>query len=314
MVTHHRHQAAHAVYHAAHAAEREETHVVAPGETLSVIASRFHSRGWTDLIDWRPIFRLTRERTGLWRNQEKPSQLGNPDLIHPGELLVIPRSRAGYRGVINRINSLKQDTISTPMFAAEVKEEEEHFSKGLNFLSDVLVFVGTLGASAAASARSAQVAKLTVGAAAKNALKEKTLAAVEMGLKIIEYGAETTGHEDVAKYASKASKVVHSVDLVHGLKHGGLKELKELKLKREYWKLIGESVGQVVDGIDVALEWTQPAKLSKGFIKLFTGTDVDAIIAREVEYEKQAKVKLIHQLENKVSKLRLEMQLVYADT
>jgi len=62
-----------------------------------------------------------------------------------------------------------------------VKKEEEHFSEGLNFLSDVLVFIGTAGASAATAARSAQVAKLAVGTAAKEALKKKTLSAIEMG-------------------------------------------------------------------------------------------------------------------------------------
>jgi hypothetical protein len=299
------------VIHAVHAGEREETHVVAPGESLSVIASHYRSRGWTDLTDWRPIYRLTRERTGLWRNQQKPSQLGNPDLIHPGELLVIPRSRAGYHAVINTINSLKRDTILAPSYAAAVKKEEEHFSEGLNFLSDVLVFIGTAGASAATAARSAQVAKLAVGTAAKEALKKKTLSAIEMALKITEYGAKSTGHESVAKYAGSASKVVHVADLAHGVKDFRA-DAKELRLKKEYWRLAGESVGQVVDVIDVALAWTQPSKLSKGLIRLFTGADVDATIDGAVEYEKRSKEKLIDLLTTKASKLQLEMQLVYS--
>ena len=315
----HRH-AAHAAHvaHVAHArhtaGDREETHIVARGETLSGIASHYRSLGWNDLTDWRPIYRLTRDRTGLWRNESKPRQIGDPHLIHPGDLLVIPRSRAGYRAVINRINALRQEAAHGPDYAAEVKEDQERFSKGLNFLSDVLVFVGTAGASAAAAARSAQVAKLAVGAAAKEALKEKTLSAVEMGLKITEYGAESTGHEKVAKYAGNASKVVHVADLAHGLKDGGLKDLKELKLKKEYWKLVGESIGQIVDGIDVALEWTQPSKLSKGFIKLFTGADVDATISQEVEDERRTKEKIINQLSQKASRLLVEMKSVYSET
>jgi hypothetical protein len=231
-MTAHRHAAHSAHSHSAHshrtAGQREITHVVARGETLSEIASHYHARGWTDLKDWRPIYRLTRERTGLWRNESKSSQLGNPNLLHPGDLLVIPRSRAEYRAAITRINALRQEVAHGDSYAGEVKEDQERFSKGLNFLSDVLVFVGTAGASAAVAARSAQVAKLAVGAAAKEALKEKTISAVEMGLKITEYGAETTGHEKVAKYAGNASKVVHAVDLAHGLKDGGLKDLKEL--------------------------------------------------------------------------------------
>jgi hypothetical protein len=293
-----------------HAGTWEETHVVASGESLSLIASRYRSQGWTDLVDWRPIYRLTRERTGLWRNQHKPSQLDKPDLIHPGDVLAIPRSRAGYYTLIHNINSLRQDAMRGPGYAAAVKEQEEHFSEGLNFLSDVLVFVGTAGASAATAARSAQVAKLAVGAAAKEALKKKTLSAVEMGLKIAEYGAKSTGHENVAKYAGGASKVVHVADLAHGLKDFR-SDAREIHLKREYWRLAGESVGQVVDVIDVALEWTQPSKLSKGLIRLFTGTDVDATIAKSVEAERRSKERLIRMLETKVSKLQAEMQLVY---
>jgi hypothetical protein len=87
-----------------------------------------------------------------------------------------------------------------------------------------------------------------------------------------------------------------------------------LKLKKEYWKLVGECVGQVVDGIDVALEWTQPAKLSKGFIKLFTGVDVDATIREEEEYERRTREQMINQLANKAATLQAEMQFVYSDT
>jgi LysM domain len=293
-----------------HAGEWEETHVVVSGESLSKIASHYRSQGWTELSDWRPIYRLTRMRTGLWRDQHKPSQLDKPDLIRPGDLLSIPRSRAGYRTVINRINSLIQDNIGAPGYAAELKKQEEHFSENLNFLSDVLVFIGTAGGSAATAARSASVAKLAVGAAAKEALKQKTLSAVEMGLKITEYAAKSTDHENVEKYAKTASKVVHVVDLLHGAKDFRA-DGKELRLKKEYWKLAGESVGQVVDVIDIALEWTQPSKLSKGLIRLFTGTDVDAEIDKSVEREEVSKEHLARMLVTKVSNLQIEMNLVY---
>jgi hypothetical protein len=288
----------------------EETHIVVSGEWLSRIAAHYHSRGWTDLVDWRPIFRLTRERTGLWRDKHKPNQLDNPDLIHPGDVLVIPRSRAGYLTVIYRINSLLSDVEHAPRYAAAVKEEEEQKSERLNFIADVATFVVTVGGSAAKAALSARAAKLAVGAAAKEALKKKTLSAVEMGLKITEYAAKSTGHDKVAKYANSAAKVVHVVDLVHGVKEYR-ERATELRLLKKYWRLVGESVGQVVDVIDVALEWTQPAKLSKGMIRLFTGTDVDATIDQAVEFEKRSRAQLSRQLQLKLATLHREMQLVY---
>jgi hypothetical protein len=289
----------------------EEMHVVVAGESLSRIAARFVSRGWNDLADWHPIFRLTRERTGLWRDKLKSGQLDNPDLIHPGDLLIIPRSRAGYHTAIQKTRSLLRDTMNAPGYAAQVKKEEEHFSERLNFLGDIITFVATAGASAATAARSASIAKLAVGAAAKDALKRKTLSAVDMGLKISEYAGKSTGHENVARYSGYAEKVVHVADLVHGAKDFP-KDVKELHLKKEYWRLAGESIGQVVDVIDVALEWTQPSGLSKGLIRLFTGADVGSTIEQNVEAENRMKERLIHLLRKKIAALQHEMELVYA--
>jgi hypothetical protein len=236
--------------------------------------------------------------------------LDNPDLIYPGNVLVIPRSRQGYRTMIHRLESVLLDSLATPVYAAEVKKQAEHFSEGLNFVSDVLTFLATAGASAATAARSASAAKLAVGAAAKEALKKKALSAVEMGLKITEYAAKSTDHEEAAKYAGYAAKVVHVGDLAHGLKDFGA-DAKKLHLKKEYWRLAGESVAQVVDVMDVALEWTQPSKLSKGMIRLFTGTDVDATLDGQVESEQRARDRMNDLLRQKISRMRREMQLVY---
>jgi len=288
----------------------EETHSVVSGDSLSKVALHYRSRGWTDLVDWQPIYRLTRERTGLWRDRDKRSQLDKPNLIHPGDLLIIPRSRIGYLTVISRINSIKQDALHRPSDAAAIKKQEEHFSEGLDLFSDAMIFVATAGSSALKAAKYAKLAKTVVGAAVKEALKTKTLAAVEMSLKITEYGAKSTRHEDVARYAKNASKVVHVADLVHGSKD--FKNVtKELALKKKYWQMVGETVGQVVDVIDVAIEWTQPSKLSKGLIKLCTGVGVDETIEQAIKDEKRSREQLINMLTLTVSRLQREMQLVY---
>lgn len=104
---------------------------------------------------------------------------------------------------------------------------------------------------------------------------------------------------------------MHVADLAHGAKDFRA-NAKELHLKKEYWKLAGESVGQVVDVIDVALEWTQPSKLSKGLIRLFTGADVDATIDRAVDYEKRSRERLFGLLTTKAPRLQHEMLLVYS--
>jgi hypothetical protein len=43
-----------------HPGEWEETHLVVSGDWLSKVAAHYRARGWTDLTDWRPIYRLTR--------------------------------------------------------------------------------------------------------------------------------------------------------------------------------------------------------------------------------------------------------------
>lgn len=304
--------------------QSEMTHVVVSGDTVSKIAAHYQRQGWSDLTDWRQIYRLTRERTALWANKRIPNQLDNPDLIYPGDSLLIPRSRSGYLKVIQGIEELKRDNMNRPNYATQVKKDMDHYSEGLNLVSDATVFVVTVGMSAASAASAAKVAKRAVGVAAKEALSKKALAAGEMGLKIAEYGAKSTGHEEIAHYAGVAAKVVHGADLVHGSKDF-LKDAKELRVKKEYWRLAGETAAQVVDVIDIALEWTQPSKLSKGMIRmfgglqmfggtggLFTGPNVDATIKENIEAQDRLRENINENLEKKLTKLRGEMHLVYA--
>lgn len=62
------------------AAAAERRHVVAAGDSLSKIAKKHYG----DASQWRRIYEANRETIG-----------GNPDLIHPGQDLVIPDAEGG---------------------------------------------------------------------------------------------------------------------------------------------------------------------------------------------------------------------------
>jgi len=57
-------------------APTEATYTVVPGDSLSKIAKRFYG----EANEWRKIFEANKD------------QIENPDLIHPGQVLRIPRS------------------------------------------------------------------------------------------------------------------------------------------------------------------------------------------------------------------------------
>lgn len=289
--------------------QREESHVVLRGENLTMIARRYYKKGWHDLTSWRPIYRITGRRTGLWANPNRSRQVNNPDLIYPGDLLVIPRSRTAYKNAIANLSSLLQDSRNQPRYAAEVKEQEESFTEGLNLASSVLTTIASLGLTASSAAKAA---KTTIRAAAGQALKKKALSIAELGTNVVAYEAKSTGHEEIAKYAEGAGKVLHTADLLGDVKNVR-KDGKELLKDRKYWKLAGDSLGQVVDYLDVAFEWTEPAKLSKGVIKLFTGDDVDKTIEENVKSEQRMADKMHRMLQKRISNLISEVQFVYSD-
>jgi nucleoid-associated protein YgaU len=58
-------------------AAAEETYTVKQGDSLSKIAKRVYG----DAQQWRRIYEANREVVG-----------GNPDLIHPGQVLKLPRA------------------------------------------------------------------------------------------------------------------------------------------------------------------------------------------------------------------------------
>jgi nucleoid-associated protein YgaU len=62
------------------AAAPERRHVVAAGDSLSKIAKKHYG----DASQWRRIYEANRETIG-----------GDPDLIHPGQDLVIPAAEGG---------------------------------------------------------------------------------------------------------------------------------------------------------------------------------------------------------------------------
>ena len=295
--------------HGVASGEWQETYSVAPGDTLSHIAVRFRNSGWGDLKDWHPIYRVTRLKTGLWRDKAKPNQVDNPDLIHPGDLLVIPRTRRGYEQAIRKIEAVARDAAAQPHRAARLKNRVDAFSDRLNLLSDVLIFCVSLGVNAKSAAKAA---KSSFKAAAKKHLQDHKLDSVELGGKIVEFGLKSTGHKTEAEHVKDVGKVVHAVNLGNRA-HEFKGTVDDLAKSKRYWRLAGEAAAEFIDILDIYTEYADTARVSKAMVQWLTGSDIglDAELDHQIEYEERARAQLAGLLKAKVASLRAEMMLVY---
>lgn len=274
---------------------KEVLHTVVKGESLSGIAAHYRALGWP-LKDWKPIYNITRERTGLWNTKGTAKQKDNPDLIHPGELLIIPRSPYGYDARIQQIQTLIRQLQSSASEVAAVKKEAEHFSEKLNLIGDVATFFVNSALKATKAVKAAATAKKLTGLAAKKALEERNSLALDRGLGITEFTLKRTGHEH-------AAKVVKGISIA--------KSGHELHSLPTLLKKAGDGFGVVADVLDLVFDWTEPATVSKFFLKVFTGQDLDATLKEQARLEALQKAQVIMSLEKRMAALRHERELVY---
>jgi hypothetical protein len=274
----------------------EIIHTVRPGESLSLIARHYEARSWP-LHSWRPIYNITRLKTGLWNTKGTAKQHDNPDLIHPGNVVIIPRSPQGYDLRIAQIIKLAEDVRKQKNDIPAIREEMEKKAKQIDLISDVLQLIVTCGGSAI---RGAKAAKGLTGLAAKEALEHQREAYKEIGKEVAKFATEK-GTEAINENLGSATKV--------GTKSiGKAVEISKAAVAVKHLKDAGMLLAR---GVDFVLDWVSPSKVAMLYIRLKDGEwPEDTLNHMELAIE-QSKVSLLKHLADRAHELRQEKHAVY---
>jgi hypothetical protein len=275
---------------------RETIHTVVKGESLSLIARHYQARGWP-VNSWVPIYRLTGLRTGLWNTKGTTRQHENPDLIYPGDVLIIPRSPHAYDVRIGEIQKLGRNIFHEENEVTKIKEEMESYGKRIDLISDVLQLIVTCGGTAL---RSAKAAKSLTGVAAKEALHIRNEAYKEIGKEVLKFAGEK-GADAIdenlgiatkigTKSFPKAIEISKALTTIHKVKDAGM---------------------VLARGVDFVLDWVNPSTLAKAWISFRDGESPDATLNHmELAFENH-KAALLKQLAERAGHLRWEKEYVY---
>jgi hypothetical protein len=267
----------------------EFTHLVAQGQSLSGILHHYQSMGYP-VRRWEPIYLLTQRRTRLWIDKRPPKQHDNPSLIYPGDLLVFPRSPAGYDRALRRIHELIRDVRRERSEVQRIKKEAEEYGEKIDLISDVAQLVATCGLSAVSSLREAKGA---VGVVAKLKLANAHGLGKEIGEKLIEFVGGKGSKHFFGETGEQAHKAAWS-----GKKAVGVYEATRMAEKAR------KAVEAIGGGVLIILDWISPSMLAKAY------THFDREIERAGKMERSTHEALLRMLVDKAHQLAQERHAI----
>lgn len=290
-----------------------QAYTVQKGDTLSGIAKR-HGHA-----DWRPLHNYNTK-------VHKRLRSGDPNLIHPGEQLVIPRSKKAYDEAIEHLEKMrvvvKQEAHDLKAEMDATKKDTDAHGAKLDLVSDVLtitVVAGLRCAKLAGMVRKAMVGKALFKVAQKtvvtlsghwgsttddlvvketaNAVSDQAIMAAKVGL-------------NPGKFADK-----FAVNMAKDLTTKGTKTVAENVAKMtgnlERSHGIVEIVGLVTDLALKGLDGLKPSSLSKLAVWSIEGThpdDAHANAQRQIAHGTQQS---IARLADTIARLADERAKVY---
>lgn len=281
---------------------REIIHVVASGESLSLIAANYRKRGWP-VKGWQPIYRLTRRRTGLWATKGTQKQTDNPDLLQVGDVLVLPRSAAGYDAVIKKTQQLGEELfLSGETEAQRIKQEADNFGDKIDLISDILQLAVGAGFKANSIGKSiaAVSSKQLTGLSAKLELLEASADALDWAVKLkMLLKRKDEAYLKKAKPAySGAKTALHVADF---LKDEAVKQISRA----------AKGAKAVARIADVALDYLDPSTLAKAWIWMRTGEHPDTTMKNAVNQALESRETTRKFLANKIAALKAEKEYVH---
>lgn len=281
---------------------REIIHVVSSGDSLSLIAANYRKRGWP-VKGWQPIYRLTRRRTGLWATKGTQKQTDNPDLLQVGDVLILPRSSAGYDAVIKKTQQLSEELfLSGETEAERIKREADKFGDQIDLISDILQLAVGAGfkANSIGKAIAGVSSKRLTGLSAKLALLGASADALDWAAKLkMLLKKKDEAYLKKAKPAYSAGKT--AIHVAEFLQDEAVKQMSRVAKG-------GRALARIAD---VALDYLDPSTLAKAWIWMQTGEHPDTTMKNAVQQALESRETTRKFLANKIAALTVEKEYVH---
>lgn len=282
---------------------KELFYTVRKGDTLGGIAQSYRGKGWP-VRGWEPIYDITRLKTGLWGRKGAAKQRYNPDLIYPGDVVLLPRSAAGYDKRIQQMEWVGEMIRTSDDEAASIRKQADNFAERLDTLGSLLQAVVTFGGSAVRAAAAAKTARTATGEALEKAMKEhhKEMAELYLSGATLSAGEAAKLHDKQSKKLEtgiKAPKGVYkTIDMIYDRVRAAAKGVKRVGLT-------------VATGLDVILDFVDPSTVAKAYIYLRTGEKVDDTLLKAELAGIQQRDAALKQIGDRVAALRAEKAYLY---
>jgi hypothetical protein len=281
---------------------REIIHVVSSGESLSLIAANYRKGGWP-VKGWQPIYRLTRRRTGLWATKGTQKQTDNPELLQVGDVLVLPRSAAGYDAVIKKTQQLGEELfLSGETEAQRIKREADKFGDQIDLISDILQLAVGAGfkANKIGKAIAEVSSKKLTGLSAKLKLLEASADALEWAAKLkMLLKKKDEAYLKKAKPAYSGGKTaLHIADF---LQDEAVKQMSRA----------GKGLRAFYQFVDVVLDYVDPSKLAMTWIWVTTLEHPNNTMKDAVQKALESRETTLKFLGDKIAALKAEKEYVH---
>lgn len=275
-------------------------HVVSQGESLSRIAENY------GLPNWEAIW--------LYNTQVREVHLGDdPDKIHPGERLFIPRSPKGYDTLISRLDSLKRQMAASGDQQLAILEGQHYEYKAwetaIDFAGDVLTTLATFGLKAGSATKAARTAEQTTGRGrvAAQYLADKEAEKLAKWVDSTFKGTATKAAAEKAdQYHQALTGRKTSVGAnTHKTLSTGEKAIEAL---RGYSMQGGKFL---LNSADIALSFLSPSKVANIYLWLTTGETVEDSNVNARNHVRDSVRRTCETLGAKIERISDERNIVY---
>ena len=259
----------------------EIIHRIGRGESISHIAGWYRRQGWP-VGNWEPIWRLN---TAVYQNLRDRK---NPDQIFPGDVLVIPRSPAGYDELTAKLRRLLIECAADDGATADIERVQasaEKFGATIDLVADVATAGASLSLKSVELLRLAREAKTLSGTAlAANRYLARKLAA------------------DMSKAVEKLA-VQKAVDAVSEPAGKAVKGYESLQKSRAIRTAVRAHT--ILDCAEILLDWVSPSYIAKAL------TGFDKTMKEEREKARHAQESTLAKLAAKIQAIGRERSIVY---